>query len=431
MAGAYGELEIDGSDAWQRSTNENYNIVHINCLSLLCRRLDITPEDWWMGYYGPDSPDRSQPEWWKTKWPYGDDNTHLKEGIEYYEMWGRNGQDFEFTLEMTSKKGNPWYDPEYSYEHINWVFASPSIFIRVPDLPAPLETTSASTPSPFQNACHKVIYTPDLFFTILDWVAPYIPQETVTEEMIRSLDQNDCPSVIQSIKAILLILQVNKRFHNWIIQSRQDLFFRLVWQMGFMLPACPLDWKSWNAVNDPLPPLTGVPIEAIPWPHNANRSTTTSNAKDWRAYLLRNRNTNVYAREEDRHTDSRRRLHRLLVQHARGLFEERDGAKHKYWSCGKLGVGTALECPEPYEWEKEGYTPAVDFSKLGDGDLNDPTESDASSDSEGEYDPEDGPESDGQDDDDDDDDDEDEDDDDDDDDKKDGDDDEDEDEEDD
>jgi hypothetical protein len=322
-----------------------------------------------MGFYGPAAP----AETLRRKWPY-DNPTHLKEGIQYYDMWRRNGQDFMFTLPLNSKRGNVWWSPEYSYQQLNWIFASPSIFPRVPDLPALLDEISAPISSPYQSTCRRVLYTPDLLFTVLDWVAPYIPQEIITEEMTHSLDRDYCPPIVDSIKTILSMVLVNKRFHNWIIQSRQDLFFRIIWQMGFMLPACPLDWKSWNAVNDFLPPLTGVPIEVIPWSHNRSRITTTSNAKDWRAYMF------LFLRREDRHMQSRYRLHRLHVQHARGLFDERDGIKHKYWSCGALGVGTALECPKLYEWEKEGYTPKIDFSDLGDEDLDDPTENDADSD---------------------------------------------------
>jgi hypothetical protein len=176
-------------------------------------------------------------------------------------------------------------------------------------------------------------------------------------------------TLIQSIRTLLAMMAVSKQIHNLIMPGRQDLFFRMVWQMGYMLPACPLDWKSWNAVNGPLPPLTGVPIEAIPGPYNRDRKTTPSNQKDWRAYML------TYLKLDDRHARGRYRFHRMHIQYARGLDKVLDsGVTLKYWSCGNFGVGTALECPPAYNWEKEEYLREGRVSSRGD--LKDPTASD-------------------------------------------------------
>jgi hypothetical protein len=227
FAGSYGDLQIDGSDDWQNNTDDSYNVVHINCLSLLCRRLDVTPEQWWLSFYGPESE-------YRRKFPYAEEGNKLKEGIDYYDMWCRNGQDFGFSILSYSKKGRIWWDPD-GYEDCNWIFASPSTFPRVPDLPPPFEETSSSN-WPNQTAAQKVFSMPDLLFTTLDFVVPYISKE-FHAEMVWEHEIDNCPEIVDYLATILSILQVNKRIYNWIIQSRQDLFFRIVWQMGFMLPA--------------------------------------------------------------------------------------------------------------------------------------------------------------------------------------------------
>lgn len=164
---------------------------------------------------------------------------------------------------------------------------------------------------------------------------------------------NDCPTVMVSLRAILSMLQVSKRFHNMIVQGRQDLFFRIIWQLGWMLPACPTDWKSWDSVNDPLPLLTGTLInptfrkcDTAP---SSSTTVTRPNAKDrdWRAYML------TFLSQSTPHIRNRYRFHRMHMQYARGKqYKSEDGSVVKWWSCGKLGVGTDLVCPEPYEWEK-------------------------------------------------------------------------------
>jgi hypothetical protein len=113
-----------------------------------------------------------------------------------------------------------------------------------------------------------------------------------------------------------------------------------------------------------------------------------TNAKDWRAYMI------IYLRRDDRHARSRYRFHRLHTQYARGIDIEREnGTTWKYWSCGRFGVGTALECPEPYEWET--FIPSGSWRQSSDyDDLRDPTQSEANTYEKEDTDEEDGPDED-------------------------------------
>lgn len=308
----------------------------------------------------------------------------LLPGIDYYDMEGRNGESFEYALADCDDDGVEWWDPD-TYEDCNWLFAAPSTFPRVPDLPPPLKESPASRPRPSDTASQRVLlFTPELLYTILDFAVPYVTQDIVRRQLCWQPEIYDCPTVVRAQSTVLSMLQVNKRIYNAIIQGRQDLFFRLIWQFGWMLPACPADWKSWNAVNDSLPPLTGVPIDMIPGKFNPNRTTTLSNAKDWRAYMiiyLRNSNNNYL------HTVNRYRFHRMHIQHARGHEDNlEDGGKRKWWSCGKYGVGTALECPEPYEWEKDEWLTEGREKEDNDEEDEEEEEEDEEEDSDGEED---------------------------------------------
>lgn len=361
-AGETGELEINGSNQWQNDTDENYNVVHRVCLSILCRRLDVTPEEWWASFYGPKSE-------YLRKHPYGDNGNRLKRGLRYAGMEGRNGQFFDYAIEHNSN-GVMWWDPQ-SYEPLNWLLASPTVFPRVLDLPIPLDEGTASSPGLSQTASQKVFFTTDLLFAILNYTVPYFTEETWTNEVLRVVEMsavqrgengeedkvvprllllNDPHSLVGALTTLFSLLLVNKRVHNLIKQQRQDLFFRIIWQYGWMLPACPADWKSWNDVNDPLPSLTGVPIEGVPGKYNPDRVSSLSNVKNWYAYVVH------CTCEEEPHIKNRYRFHHMLVQHARGLEDKlENGERWKWWSCGRFGVGTALECPTPYEWEKDEW----------------------------------------------------------------------------
>ena len=343
MGGSYGDLEIDGSSNWQNVANEPYNLIHVGCLSILCRRLGVTPKEWWLSFYGPES-------LYQNKWPSEYNHNMLKAGFHYYGMEARTQQDFRYCLEVERDDDDDdddkedWLDPN-SYEELNWLFAAPSTFPRVPDLPPPLpESHLTSSPTPNQL---RVLFTPELLYSILDFAVPYVNQETIASQLSSQPDIYDSPTVVASLETLLNVSLVNKRVYNAIIQGRQDLFFRLVWQFGYMLPACPMDWKSWNAVNGPLPPLTGIPANAIPGTHNPSRVTGLSNAKDWRAYLI------IYLRQDEAHARNRYRFHRMHMQFARGKKDHlEDGTERTWYICGKAGLATALECPEPYEWEK-------------------------------------------------------------------------------
>jgi hypothetical protein len=116
---------------------------------------------------------------------------------------------------------------------------------------------------------------------------------------------------------MLSMLRVNKRLHNMIVRGRQVLFLRIVWQLGWMLPACPVDWKSWNATNDPLTSAIGVPKDFVPNAAHENLTPgtlarTCVKDRDWRAYML------IFLRLDNPNIRNRYRLHRMLMQHARG-----------------------------------------------------------------------------------------------------------------
>eukprot|EP00918_Siedleckia_nematoides_P057609 GHVU01125617.1.p1 GENE.GHVU01125617.1~~GHVU01125617.1.p1 ORF type:complete len:279 (+),score=21.84 GHVU01125617.1:434-1270(+) len=255
----------------------------------------------------------------------------LVPGIQYYDMEARTDTYFQFCFAYPDSHYDDcwaWWDPK-SYEDCNWLFASPCVFPRVPDLPPPFEEDSTISSS--MSAGQRTFFTIDLLYLILHFAAPYVSPEPVDDP-----GKEDYSGVSASLKTVLNMALVNKHVYNAIIQGMQALFFRFVWQFDWMLPDSPKDWKSWNAVNDPLPPLTGVPMYDIPGRINPDRKTLRANAKDWRAYLL------MYLKKAEPHARNRQRFHRMCIQFAqKGRL-----------SCERE-VGTALEGPgrKKYAWE--------------------------------------------------------------------------------
>lgn len=319
-------------------------VVHVTCLSLLCRWLHTSPKNLWSGLLGTGS------KYAARDWVHFAGRPLAS--IHYYQMEERWEQEFLYVKEEYNKEIKQFIHDIDSIDECNWLLATPAIFPVVPLRPLPLPLVAvAQIQTPFE----RLINAAELFFRILDFLVPYIPIETLMSELKSSGESLlDSLSIPRAQASLFSLLRTNKMIYNTITQNRQDLFFRLVWMHGWMLPACPADWKSWDKVNDPLPPLTGVPRTDIP-SFNPNRLTSSPHERDWRAYLV------SALRFDSRHMRNRFRFHRMHIQFARHVYRTtEDDLEHSSVFGGSLGVRTSLDCPVPYEWEDEEWIPETD-----------------------------------------------------------------------
>ncbi|GJJ16084.1 hypothetical protein Clacol_010363 [Clathrus columnatus] len=249
---------------------------------------------------------------------------------------------------MTLKKGGEktydlWDDPD-SMKELQWLLARPTVFPVV----SPLSPTIALGSSPSQAPCMKVFNVLELFDIIIDYiVGPDIPQlaekletfdcivgQDVSQTQLASeLQANDSdaftPScIIQTTKTIFALLQVNKSLYTTFLRHRQNIFLRIAWMHGWMLPFTPRDWKNWpNGIF-----------------HNGSVLKVGHN-QDWRTYLL------TFLRKEDVHVRNRWRFHKMAVQFGRGQSMAE--------FCWRSQVGDVdfrpdvKKAPEPWCWEME------------------------------------------------------------------------------
>ncbi|KAJ6499024.1 hypothetical protein C8R45DRAFT_101340 [Mycena sanguinolenta] len=317
--GDYGAILIDGSSDWQEDDPGRYQRIHRGCLSFLCRRLGITPELLWESFYQPGA----------DYMRYGEASTGLLYCLKYYDMEGRNIQDFGYAVcRETPREDEPdcvdrWDDPE-SMEDTAWILSRPTRLTP----PTVLETSTVTAEyAKSGTACMQVFGVPELLNLVLSTVIE-VPPHDVAKELKESAADFDAPSFISATQSVLALCLVDRYFYNEIIGHRQGLFLRLATQYGWMLPCTPADWVEWRQQSGP------------------ELDLRLDQALDWRKYVL------TFLRKEDRVVKNRWRFHRMTVQYARGRTRP---AAEKIpawrWSVGELGLPSSIVSPETSSWE--------------------------------------------------------------------------------
>jgi len=300
-------MELEGDDA-------TYLCIHRACLSSLCRRLKTTPQSLWDTFHGRE----------------GLNPGHIRSMISplhcvrYYDIEGRQGQSFQYALEKIarSEDGNRtlWYDPVSMYP-CQWLLARPTILptldVRLLDSTTTgiLEQFSSSSNAAFV----KTLAISELFDHILSFLESPRPAEP-DPEFIAVVAHPDM------LSTLLSHLSISRTVHNLLLE-RQDIFFRLTCQSGWMLPVTPVDWIEWKAKRNPYPIL----------------SPTLSNDLDWRRYIV------ACARLEDPHVKNRFRFHRMHVQFATSSRCNPDS--EWTWNVGNLDQYSSLSEPDTWDWE--------------------------------------------------------------------------------
>lgn len=313
-------MEIEGREDWN-TDDVPFLHIHRSCLSWLCRRNNLTPKALWESFYAPDS------DYLK----YGESGQGLKYCVEYYDMQGRADQFFGFAVERYGPpKSNPdaeeqiWWDPD-SMDDTAWILARPTVL----PVPQQLETRPlqhATLPSKYQ-----IFAIDELFDMILNNIVE-IPASQIREELFAP-QAFDAASVRTAAKTLLALSEVNKWFHQAIVQKRQHFFFKAIQNFGWMLPC-----TSQDVLHSKWPEFMQSGKAAQP--HDAK------GALDWRTYML------TCLRKETPYIRNRWRLHRMALQFARGKKKQsttETGSWH--WHAGELGVTTQWDYASKYEWE--------------------------------------------------------------------------------
>ena len=267
---------------------------------------------------------------------YGGNGNGLMYCIEYYDMKGRNEQFFGYAVNMrTPSRDHPggadhWHDVE-SMEDTKWLLARPTAFPLVLPFVRPrmVSTQDDST------ACLRALMIPEILGLILLQLIYPEPQDALVTEILAG-DSTIPSSLALATQTLFSFLSLNRYFYATVM-NHQDLFLRIAWQHGWMLPVSPFDWKAWpngSLISDD------------------NRICRQPD-RDWRGYLL------TFLRKEDPHIRNRWRFHRMHVQFARGKKRrEQEGVPWK-WCSGELAVLNSLTPPEPWFWEIEGVQSSV------------------------------------------------------------------------
>ncbi|GJJ15201.1 hypothetical protein Clacol_009477 [Clathrus columnatus] len=308
-------------------------VMHPQCLSFLCRRINASPDQIWSSVHGPDS---NYSEYFEG----GQIVSGLLDELEYYDIDEFSHGDFHYCIsQMTLKKGEKstydhWEDPN-SMRKLQWLLARPTVFPVV----SSLSPSIAFGTSPSMTPRARFMELFDIIIGCI--IEPHIPQTQLTEELetvdciesetqLASELQSDNTftpySIIQSTKTIFALLQVNKSLYTTILRDRQTLFLRLAWMHGWMLPFTPQDWRNWS--NGPF--------------HNGTVFKVGHN-QDWRTYLL------IFLRKGDVYVRNRWRFHRMALQFGRG----RSTAKLCWRSeVGDVRFRPELKPPKSWFWER-------------------------------------------------------------------------------
>ncbi|KAJ7346903.1 hypothetical protein DFH08DRAFT_205357 [Mycena albidolilacea] len=319
--GDYGAIIIDGSSDWQDNDPGRYLRIHRGCLSFLCRHVGITPKLLWESLYQPGS-DYLQ---------YGEGLIGLLYCLGYYDMEGRNDQEFGYAIcRQTPRENEPdcvdrWDDPD-TMDDTAWILSRPTR-LSPPAAIEALPSPTASTESSSKAECMRVFGVPELLNIVLSAIIEVDPHD-VAGELKASGADCDVPSLTSATQSLLALCQVNRFFHIAITRHRQGLFFLLASQYGWMLPSTPADWKEWQ---DRSGPELDLRLDQL---------------LDWRGYLL------TFLRKQDRVVKNRWRFHRMAVQCARGRARPATETRPAWrWSVGELGLRSGILPPEASAWE--------------------------------------------------------------------------------
>ncbi|KAJ6505832.1 hypothetical protein C8R47DRAFT_1243755 [Mycena vitilis] len=304
--GDYGEIFIDGSSDWQDGSQKLLRI-HKGCLAFLCRRVGITPQDLWESLYQPGA----------DYLRYGEQGHGLLYCLKYYDMDGRNDQEFGYAIARQTPRQD---EPD------SWILTRPTCL----PLSVILEaiSPSTSTPGPMSStSCMKLFSVPELLNLVLSAIIEVLPCDAATE-LKEDGAEFDPPSLVSATKALLALCQVNRFFHDAIIRDRQGLFLLLALQYGWMLPSTTGDWKEWRGRSGP---QLDLPSEQ---------------ELDWHGYLL------TFLRKEERVVKNRWRMHRMSVQFARGRARVATETTSAWsWNVGSLGLRSGVIPPEAWACE--------------------------------------------------------------------------------
>ncbi|GJJ15220.1 hypothetical protein Clacol_009496 [Clathrus columnatus] len=277
----FGSMLFDGP--FPPEDDNAYLAFHHGCLSFLCRRLNVFPKQIWDSFFSEGSDYLAHTE----------TRTGLLRDLEYYDANQFHGEEpyqyclVKITPRRDGKEGDDvWSDPE-PLEPLRWILMRPDIF----------------------------------------------PASRLEEEL-KAEDVFTPSSVIQGTKDIFSLLQVNRDFYTAIVQDRQNIFLRLSWMHGWMLPSTPRDWDNWT--NGAF--------------HNGSVLEAKDN-QDWRAYLL------VFLRKKNVHVKSRWRLHRMVIQFGRGRSEVKDDDGKTYrwrFPVGELAFRADVKPKEVWEFGRRG-----------------------------------------------------------------------------
>ncbi|KAJ7668983.1 hypothetical protein B0H17DRAFT_1142259 [Mycena rosella] len=315
--GDYGAVIIEGSSDWQ-SNAARFLHIHRGCLSFVCHRLGITPRALWESLYQPGA----------DYLRYGEAGNGLLYCLKYYEMDGRNGQEFGYAVSrQTPRDGEPdcvdrWDDPD-SMDDTAWILGRPTCL----PTPAAIAAAPAKSESSSPAHCMQVFGIPELLDLVLSAIIE-LPPDAAAAELKESAAHFDPPSLVAATRTLLALCQVNRFFHAALTAHRQGLFLLLAAQYGWMLPSTPADWTAWRA-------RAGPALDA-----------RLEQPLDWHAYLL------TFLRKEDGAVRNRWRMHRMAVQCARGrarLATETSAGWR--WSVGELGLRSGFVPPERWAWE--------------------------------------------------------------------------------
>ncbi|KAJ7041019.1 hypothetical protein C8F04DRAFT_1219614 [Mycena alexandri] len=318
--GGYGAIFIDGSDDWQNNIETpRYIQIHRGCLSFACRRLGITPCTLWESLYQPGS----------DYLRYGEEGKGLLYCLTYYEMDGRNGQDFGYAITRWTRprEDDPdcvdqWADPD-SMEDTAWILTHPTAL----PMPPPIAAAAPWTASESSPECITIFAIPELLNVVLSFIVEVDPHDAA-KELRECVTAFDPPSLISATKTLFALCQVNHFFYDALLVHRQGLFLLLASQYGWMLPSTPGDWKEWRERSGP------------------DLDLRLEQPFDWRTYLL------TFLRKEYPVVRNRWRLHRMSVQFARGLHSPATGTEAAWrWSVGSLGLRSSVVSPDLWGWE--------------------------------------------------------------------------------
>jgi len=203
-------------------------------------------------------------------------------------------------------------------EDTKWLLARPTVFPAVMSLAIP----SSTSPQDASSISLQALMTPEILgLTLLQLIYPE-PQDVLVAEVMADIFIP--PSFALATRTLFSVLRLNRSFYS-AVMNQQDLFLRLAWQHGWMLPISLLDWQGWP--NGPL--VTD------------NNRLCCQPDRDWRGYLLK------FLRKADPHARNRWRFHR---QFSRGWIQAPGQAPWR-WSCGEPYVLNSLTPSKPWSWE--------------------------------------------------------------------------------